>query len=318
MKTISQKTIIKIWLLSFFLSGVSFSVTRASQQNQNPRVDCHLFNNIENGNYQSILQKVENNAIVKSAFWLDNLKIALANLHAHCCASQSIDQKKETCLSTVNNRKNRNNFPESTSLLDHLVDVQIRSWKSDSTYKGLTLDPKFKKRREELKEKFLDTKGKLPSSFTQNYRENRDFNAEHLLPKYGWETSTEFIKSINGTGAINAINSINDRNLRTKYLNTCPIAIYLYFLLTNSDTTLATLSNNQCILLTNNLIADDISFLNNAIIYKSNTYTTDTIQEYGINYFWEHIAQLFTDLNKANSQLLSTTRQINKLVPICN
>lgn len=79
-----------------------------------------------------------------------------------------------------------------------------------------------------------------------------------------------------------------------------------------------TKANPLCTKLINQEIKNQINLLSRVITYKSNKATTDSIENYALNYFWSRLRYLQTQIDKLNTQLLSTSRQIPYLVPKCN
>lgn len=304
---------IKIWLFSlFFVSIFSFPVFAAD------RNDCFIVNTSSAAS-SKLLETLQNDPLIKA--WvlpLPALQKALDHLQAQCCALNIISQASQTCKDTRHNRKNAT-FPQSSSIFDQLLDVQFRRLKNDlSNYQGLPSDQNAKKRSDSLKTTFLTTDGKLPWEIIKDYNENWDFKENQLLPNYHDNDTSAFLSEVRKSPALT---NTNNWNLRSKYLNACSISSYFSILLSTSNENLASelaKAAPLCKNLTNQLISEEISFIQNAITYKSNKLTTDTLQDYAVNYFGSRLMYLQIQLDKVNGQLLSATRQIPKLVRSCN
>ena len=164
----------------------------------------------------------------------------------------------------------------------------------------------------------LDPKWTLPQTFLASYPENRSYNDQHLLPRYIDHSAQDFRQAIRDSSALTNATS---RNLRSKLLNTCSIASYLTAILDTESKTMVpdlTKANPLCTKLINQEINKQINLLSRVITYKSNKATTDSIENYALNYFWSRLRYLQTQIDKLNTQLLSTSRQIPYLVPKCN
>lgn len=292
-----------------------FSVFPSFATNRN---DCFLVSpNADTSIYLDAFKK--DPLILHWAIPIDAVQKALDNLQAHCCAANHIKQTSQTCQKTANNRKSIATFPQSASLFDQLLDVQFRRLTNDlSNYQGVTPDQKAKARNEKLTSIFTSTQWKLPWEIIQNYIENWDYQEKNILPKYhGTELST-FLSGVQNSPAIN---KTNERNLRSKYLNVCSISNYFTMQLSKQNNNLSSdlwKASPLCNNLTDTLIEEELAFLENTIVFKSNKLTTDTLQEYAVTYLGSRLSYLQTQIDKVNGQLLSATRQIPKLIRSCN
>ena len=308
----SQKKI-KIWLLSLVWIFFSFSWFSYANTYNN----CSLFTQ---GKVPTIIANLRTDPIVsKWAIPLQAIEKALDNLHSYCCSSEILSKTTKSCIESKNNRQNNAYVPESAALFDQFVDVQMRRWTNDlNNYSGVPADQQFQNWHTKIKETMLDPKWTLPQTFLASYPENRSYNDQHLLPRYIDHSAQDFRQAIRDSSALTNATS---RNLRSKLLNTCSIASYLTAILDAESKTMVpdlTKANPLCTKLINQEINKQINLLSRVITYKSNKATTDSIENYALNYFWSRLRYLQTQIDKLNTQLLSTSRQIPYLVPKCN
>ena len=164
----------------------------------------------------------------------------------------------------------------------------------------------------------LDPKGAFPQVFLSEYPKYWSYNDEDILPTYKDQSPHDFLQS---TRTSPALTKVSSRTLRSKLLNTCSIATYLTIMLDSSAEKLVsdlTIAAPRCATLLNQHIQKQMDLLSRIITYKSNKASNDAFQDYAITYFSSRLNFLQTQIDKTNTQLLSTVRQIPYLIPKCN
>lgn len=313
-KSFWAKKIAKIWLLTLVWSLFSFLWFSSANTYNN----CTLFS--ESKEQNAILSTIAKDPLVQNwAIPISAIEKALDNLFRHCCASDALSKSTKTCTKNANNYKDNAQVPQSTALFDQLIDVQMRRWTNDlKNYPGLKADEEFKKYQENLEKTMKDPKGALPQTFLAEYKKNWGYEPQHLLPFYYDHSANDYLQALLESPALKNAKS---RNLRSKYLNTCAIASYFTLHLDpNPQTSVTDLTkaNQLCKKMINEQLEKQMSLLSRIITYKSNKASNDTIQDYALTYFGSRLNYLQTQIDKLNTQLLSTSRQIPYLVPKCN
>lgn len=299
--------------------------------------DCHLFNEGDpfHDNYKNQLitlnigNKQKENTILK-VLPKEALELAFKNLHAYCCASQKANSNICNKPNNQKNWKERKNFPESSYLFDHLMDIQLRRWLHNSDYPGLPKDPEAEKRYKNLEKNITDPEGKLPTTFNKEYEKFRGMQNWLLLPNYqdGMNTNTykNLIEDIAEdqwtTDLLNQtkIKNFAQWNLRTKILNSCAVASYLTILLSSDKNLSSTLhsAQNSCKLLANQEIQKQHNMLKQAITFKSDALIQNTLNEYAWLYFWQKLNHLQNKSVENTTYLQWVMRQVTKLIPKCS
>lgn len=299
--------------------------------------DCHLFNQGDpfHDKYKNQLAplnigKTEQENKILNVLPKSALELALQNLHASCCASRRSSATICNKPSNQKNRKERKNFPESNYLFDHLLDVQLRRWSYNKAYQGLPIDDQAQKRNENIETNILETWGKLPTVFNREYAKYRELQKELLLPNYekGMNPTTyknlleDILEGEKSTHPINQkkIEKFNERNLRTKFLNSCAVATYTTILLSTAQDLSSTLFSAQesCLQLLDQQLQNQHNQLQQAIEFKSDKLIQDTLKEYGSLYFGQKLTNLQSRVVEISTYLQGVMRQVTKLVPKCN
>ncbi|MDO4713778.1 MAG: hypothetical protein Q4B28_03915 [bacterium] len=300
-------------LLCLFIIGLSLFVGQYSFAS-----DCSILTNTSMQNYANsyfpllyqkdpLLQK----KVVPEAL----IQRALLNLQAHCCSSGLGDTP--SCEQDTALRNGRSNYPQSPFLFDHLIDVLMRRRNYDTSYPNFPFDPQAKERKQKIEKLILDAEGQLPTTFLADYDTYRSVQPEYLLAS---PSEQEGFQLLTTPGEIEKLNTFPQRNLRTKFLNTCQIAIYLRMKLIpgNPDQPLLTLLQPKCEALISKLLKEENQFLHNTIIYKSNKLITNTLKNYGEIYFGNRINSLQLKIDQLMGQLQSVAKQVTKLIPQCS
>lgn len=115
--------------------------------------DCHLFTKTSMRAIEGTLfenSTKENPAL--TTLTMEGLHRALINLKTHCCASNILNNNPEmlaSCEKDKNLLTEKTNYPQSSFLFDHIIDVAIRRLVVDGNYGDVPLDPKAQTRREQ-------------------------------------------------------------------------------------------------------------------------------------------------------------------------
>lgn len=325
-----------IWLkkklmLTALRAFLSFGATFAD--------DCHLFNegNPYLENYKNQLAPLhiwnkEKENIILNVIPQSTLETAFRNLHASCCASNRSSETICNKKGSLENRKKRKNFPESNYLFDHLIDVQLRRWLNsntgDESYPNFLADQQAKERYENMEKIIKQAEGVLPTKLNKDYQKYRGIQPDFLLPWYQGGNTIEYrnlledISQEQNTETRNnqkKIKEFKQRNLRTKLLNTCPTASYLSIILSPRQDLTSSLQAVQenCKKLTEEQLNQQNTMLKQAITFKSDRLTTDTLKNYA-NYFSKRLSHLQTQIVETTTKLQGTMRQIPQLQPRCN
>lgn len=215
---------------------------------------------------------------------------ALVNLKKACCMSQSMNDKKIYCVGYTKSE----NYPDSISLYDQLLDVGLRRLDGNSalTY-GLEPDSKGKERREFITQAAQDKDGAITA---KTILETRD--ADRTRKNIYIDTRNDaFFKDV--------IQHYNDQTLADRYYNMCNIASSIYQQLNGWADTTSTYKAS-CQSLINKRIADESTYTRLIMIKKSNELLHNTMQAYLQTYFVQNkMMPLITLLNKVKA-LFST------------
>lgn len=309
-----KKTLLSFSIASFFiLSNLGFAS------------DCSIFDASVDEQFPSEISLLKAaNPELFQAFPESAVQLALFNLQSYCCqktAYSTTQQGAKTCQATSNSRENRENFPDSPYLFDHIYDILMRR-RSDqpNNYPNFPKDQIANQWREKIEKLTLEPEWVLPTKFTNQIRQHRSLQPELLLPIYQGENLENFEKEFKNTGSQNILKSFTTRNLRTKYLNSCSIATYITSLLSPNQDKARSLIALQipCKQKTESTISLQHHTLENTITYKANSLTAITLHQYGAEYFGQRSNALLTTLNAMVAELQGIVRQVTHLTPQCN
>ena len=281
--------------------------------------DCNLFNekwllNREDSVYPTILKDDPIlNALPEQA-----IHRALLNLQAHCCTSNESSKNGTGCKKSSSDRKDRVNYPQSTLLFDHLVDVLMRRLANDKSYAGLPPEKKSEERNNKLDSLMLAAKGILPLEFQNEYDKYRKLQPQYLLSGYNGSNSLSYIETIRSKDNEDRLKNYKDWSIRTAYSNVCSVATYLMMLLApNNMNNPAQNAREQCTLQTKNMLKKESNYHYNIVVYKADQLQRDTLQLYANNYFGQRVQNLMDKLATLSTEWLGVARQVPKLVPLC-
>lgn len=281
--------------------------------------DCNLFNekwllSREDSIYPTILKDDPIlNALPEQAIYR-----ALLNLQAHCCTSNESSKNGTGCKKSSSDRKDRVNYPQSTFLFDHLVDVLMRRLANDKSYAGLPPEKKSEERNNKLDSLMLAAKGILPLEFQSEYDKYRKLQPQYLLSGYNESNSLSYIQTIRSKDNEDRLKNYKDWSIRTAYSNVCSVATYLMMLLApNNMNNPAQNAREQCTLQTKNMLKKESNYHYNIVVYKADQLQRDTLQLYANNYFGQRVQNLMDKLATLSTEWLGVARQVPKLVPLC-
>lgn len=281
--------------------------------------DCNLFNekwllSREDSVYPTILKDDPIlNALPEQA-----IHRALLNLQAHCCTSNESNKNGTGCKKSSSDRKDRVNYPQSTFLFDHLVDVLMRRLANDKSYAGLPPEKKSEERNNKLDSLMLAAKGILPLEFQNEYDKYRKLQPQYLLSGYNESNSLSYIQTIRSKDNEDRLKNYKDWSIRTAYSNVCSVATYLMMLLApNNMNNPVQNAREQCTLQTKNMLKKESNYHYNIVVYKADQLQRDTLQLYANNYFGQRVQNLMDKLATLSTEWLGVARQVPKLVPLC-
>ena len=242
----------------------------------------------------------------------------MLNLQAHCCTSNESSKNGTGCKKSSSDRKDRVNYPQSTFLFDHLVDVLMRRLANDKSYAGLPPEKKSEERNNKLDLLMLAAKGILPLEFQNEYDKYRKLQPQYLLSGYNESNSLSYIQTIKSKDNEDRLKNYKDWSIRTAYSNVCSVATYLMMLLApNNMNNPAQNARKQCTLQTKNMLKKESNYHYNIVVYKADQLQRDTLQLYANNYFGQRVQNLMDKLATLSTEWLGVARQVPKLVPLC-
>lgn len=254
----------------------------------------------------------------------EGLHRALINLKTHCCASNIVNNNKKmekSCKEDENLIKNRTNYPESSFLFDHLVDVMIRRLAIDGNYKDVSVDTKAQGWRKNIDQIANKAEWTIPPVLSQSYSENWSLQTDLLLPLYNGVSRGEYSNSIAKVESMRSLFWKYDGwNLNTKYLNICPSAIYLMSLLPiDFDSDELLLAQKNCEEMIQNSIDEKLTSFSHLIVHKSDRLLNQNMKQYADEYLINTRGTKFQEnATRMLSNLLWVVRMISKLIPQCN
>ena len=258
-----MKNLNKILIITTLLS---FSFSFVSADNS----DCWTFGKLSYSqewgwdNWFKIVnesRETSSNRFTNFLTWLEQTRIitkndlntAILNLKKYCCENNLWDLTADTC------DKDRSffndNVPDSPYLFDHLFDVIIRRLKwidwEENIYKNtkMTLDDKWKNWRERITKEAESLVGSTPQTITDKYQDtwkqsssNLWYNITTQIYSTFWDLSNQdFLIYVSGWWSTNnandseqvanALKNYDKRTLYDRYVNSCALAKYFYWLL---------------------------------------------------------------------------------------
>ena len=264
---------------------------------------------------------------------LKSLNVAFLNLKKNCCANKEFHNSNiENCeIDKQYFQDNHDKVPQSYSLFDHAFDVLMRRLDGETgenqLYKDVTPDPKGEEWRVRINEKAEDLSGVAPSTINNKYQEFWNVDPNNLLKGFSQDSSRsirEYITEMRSGENLEILQRYNELTLEEKYLNTCNIAGYIYFLF-NIDEQLTTitetrsnfLNSNRCTNLVKNRIENETTYVKVINITRSNDLQNDKISEY-LTYLYQRLQKKLETVEKIATTFERVERSVPKLTPICS
>lgn len=211
----------------------------------------------------------------------DNISQAMMNLKKYCCQTTSDPVYKEDCDKL---NLDDTSYAESKFLLDHIIDIGLRSLDgfSNQCY-NIQVDEKAIKRREETTKWIWDgQENGLP------------IQLQNLHKQYRWN-EVSFTSFKDAVSCKNLLPSWDDEYsnlwLTSKYQMVCPMSVCLYQKWINSeykiDLTEVKKWYEWCQKIVANRLADETLYVKSLIGHRSANLLKDTINAYVGKYFTE-------------------------------
>ncbi len=287
--------------------------------------DCHLFPELSVKNLEKTLfeSSVKGNPAL-ATLTEEGLRRALINLKAHCCASQILGDNAQMLASCKKDAKylaERTNYPQSSFLFDHIIDVMMRRLMVDGKYEELPLDKKAQEWREKTDRIADGADGVIPVAISKDYKKFWGLQPEFLIPEYNGVSAPEYKKAINDLESKKAIFAkYEDWNLNTRYYNLCQSAIYLMtHLPIDFWSEQMALAQKKCSSMTQQNIVNEITNLSRLISHKSELLLAQNMENYADAYLMDTRWGKFEEKSQRMlSNLFGVMRMVPKLISMCN
>lgn len=287
--------------------------------------DCHIFTETSIKIFDdSLFDKATKNNPALASISKEGLHRALINLKAHCCAANILNNNT-TMLNSCKEDKllleERTNYPESSYLIDHLIDVMMRRLAIEGNYEDVPPDALAKKRLENNNKIAKSGKGTIPPALSREYNDYWKLQPQYLIPFYNGVSSFTYRQAIeNEEKTKQRYSEMQNWNLMTRYQNLCQSAIYLISILpVNFNSDELSLAQNNCNELVSQSIQHETDIFSELIIHKSDLLLEQTMKNYANEYLMKTRKEPFIErLIRMNSNLLWIVRMIPTLVKITN
>lgn len=287
--------------------------------------DCHLFTETSIRNIDdSLFDKATKNDPALSSITKEGLHRALINLKTHCCNARILNDNPEmfsSCKKDELLTKERSNYPESSFLIDHLVDVMMRRLTEKESYQDVPADPIAQQRTQQLNTIATSSEGSIPPALSRTYNDFWSFQVQYLLPKYNGVSASSYRQALQTQETEKAsYSNLSSWNLATRYYNLCQNAIYLTSLLpVDFKSEQLTLAQQRCNQLISTTISEETQMFLALIIHKSDLLLEQTLKSYANDYLMKTRKESLIDsLVRTNSNLFGVVRMIPLLVNITN
>lgn len=287
--------------------------------------DCHLFTETSVKIFDdSLFDKATKGNPALMSITKEGLHRALINLKTHCCAANILNNNPAMLSSCKEDKlllEERTNYPQSSYLIDHLIDVMMRRLAVEWNYEDVNPDPIAKERIDHINTIAKSGEWTIPPALSKDYNSYRKAETNYLIPFYNGVSSNSYRQVIENEEATKArYSQFSNRNLRTRYQNLCQTAIYLSTILpVNFNSDELSLAQNECNKLISQTIQNETDFFSELIRHKSDLLLEQTMKNYANEYLMKTRGEAFIErLIRMNSNLLWVVRMIPLLVKITN
>lgn len=287
--------------------------------------DCHLFTETSIKTFDdSLFDKVTKNNPALISITKEGLHRVLINLKAHCCGANILNNNPAMLTSCKEDKlllEERTNYPQSSYLIDHLIDVMMRRLVIEGIYEDVKPDPLAKERVDHINTIAESSEWVIPPVLSKDYNEYWKREPQYFIPFYNGVSANTYRQAIeNDEKTKQRYSQFSNWNLRTRYQNLCQTAIYLNTILpVTFNSAELSLAQNQCNKLISTTIQNETNTFSELIIHKSDLLLKESMKNYANEYLMKTRKDSFIEkLIKMNSNLFWVVRMIPILVKISN